>query len=75
MSTERRPLGTGPSTTRSVSTTLSRARLLPAERIEQDQPLDQQGQRHGGERGGRRALGTGVESASPSPISTTSSGL
>ncbi|MFH8582524.1 hypothetical protein [Streptomyces zaomyceticus] len=63
MSTIRRSLGTGPSTTRGTSTTTTAARLLPVERVEPGQLLGNPEQREGIEQQGRRSLGVGIERA------------
>ncbi|MEU0002422.1 hypothetical protein ABZ069_36540 [Streptomyces microflavus] len=60
MSTMRRPLGTGPSTTRSTPTTTAAPRLLPVERVEQTPLLDNPGHGEVVERRGRRTLGPGI---------------
>ncbi|MFI1294155.1 hypothetical protein ACH4VM_38145 [Streptomyces sp. NPDC020792] len=60
MSTLRRALGTGPSTTRSTPTTDTALRLLPVERIEPAALLDDGERPDVAERKGRRALGHGV---------------
>ncbi|MFK0026602.1 hypothetical protein [Streptomyces sp. NPDC090798] len=60
MSTMRRPLGTGPSTTRST-TTEGAPRLLPVERVEVDRHLDNDDEDQAVvERKGRRVLGHGI---------------
>jgi hypothetical protein len=63
MSTMRRPLGTGPSTTRSTPSTDPAPRLLPAERVERDELVDVDGRREMAVRKGRRNLGPGVTAA------------
>lgn len=61
MSTARRQLGTGPSTTRSTPTTDTSPRLLPAERIEPDALLGEvEHQDVAADRKGRRNLGPGI---------------
>ncbi|QEU83456.1 hypothetical protein OH738_39915 [Streptomyces hirsutus] len=60
MSTLRRPLGTGPSTTRSTPTTDTALRLLPVERIEPAALLDDGERPDVAERNGRRTLGHGI---------------
>ncbi|MEU0023542.1 hypothetical protein ABZ173_38595 [Streptomyces rochei] len=61
MSTTRRQLGTGPSTTRSTPTTNFSPRLLPIERVEPAALLDDDEHQDVAERKGRRTLGRGVE--------------
>ncbi|MFD6273947.1 MULTISPECIES: hypothetical protein [Actinomycetes] len=62
MSTMRRPLGTGPSTTKSTPTDAPAPRLLPVERADVVERLDvDEHQDDDGGRDGRRPLGTGVE--------------
>ncbi|MDX2973812.1 hypothetical protein PWY87_35825 [Kribbella solani] len=60
MSTARRRLGTGPSTTRSTPTTDTAPRLLPAERVEPDALLGEVERQDLVDRKGRRTLGPGV---------------
>jgi len=60
MSTPRRRLGTGPSTTRSTPTTDTSPRLLPAERVEPDALLGEVEHRDVVHRKGRRNLGPGT---------------
>ncbi|MFF0674281.1 hypothetical protein ACFYVE_39465 [Streptomyces tendae] len=60
MSTIRRPLGTGPSTTRSTPSTDPALRLLPAERIEPGALLGVVGHQDVTVRKGRRILGPGI---------------
>ncbi|MFF4756364.1 hypothetical protein ACWD5R_39530 [Streptomyces sp. NPDC002514] len=59
MSTTRRRLGTGPTTSRTTPTTELSLRLLPAERAEPDALLDEAERRGLGGRKGRRTLGPG----------------
>ncbi|WP_189554828.1 hypothetical protein [Streptomyces lavendofoliae] len=61
MSTTRRRLGTGPSTTRSTEPTDFSPRLLPVERVEPAALLDDGEHQDVAERKGRRTLGRGVE--------------
>ncbi|WP_329405007.1 hypothetical protein [Streptomyces melanogenes] len=61
MSTTRRQLGTGPSTTRSTPTTNSSPRLLPIERVEPAVLLEDGEHQDVAERRGRRTLGRGIE--------------
>ncbi|MFD0256387.1 hypothetical protein ACFVGX_36400 [Streptomyces sp. NPDC127113] len=63
MSTARRPLGTGPSTTRSTTTTGAAPRLLPVERVEADALLGDVEHQDVPVPNGRRILGPGVDSA------------
>jgi hypothetical protein len=65
MSTARRPLGTGPSTTRSTTTTDPSPRLLPAERVEPGALLGEVEHQDVAARKGRRNLGPGVVPATP----------
>jgi hypothetical protein len=60
MSTARRRLGTGPSTTRSTTTPDPSPRLLPAERVEPDALLGEVEHQDVAVRKGRRDLGPGV---------------
>jgi hypothetical protein len=60
MSTARRRLGTGPSTTRSTPTTEASPRLLPAERVEPDALLGEVEHQDVVARKGRRTLGPGT---------------
>jgi hypothetical protein len=61
MSTMRRRLGTGPTTTRSTPTTEAAPRLLAAERVEPGSLLGEvQYQDATADRKGRRTLGPGV---------------
>jgi hypothetical protein len=61
MSTARRQLGTGPSTTRSTPTTDTAPRLLPVERVEPGALLGEvEHQDVTADRKGRRNLGPGV---------------
>ncbi|MFH8760267.1 hypothetical protein [Streptomyces atroolivaceus] len=61
MSTTRRRLGTGPSTTRNTPPADSAPRLLPAERLGLEQRLDDdEHQAVAAEPKGRRALGPGI---------------
>jgi hypothetical protein len=60
MSTARRRLGTGPSTTRSTTLTDTSPRLLPVERAEPDAVLEEVERSDAADRKGRRPLGTGV---------------
>ncbi|MFF7954163.1 hypothetical protein [Streptomyces griseorubiginosus] len=62
MSTTRRQLGTGPSTTRSTPTTDVSPRLLPVERVEPAALLDDGEHQDVAERKGRRTLGHGTAS-------------
>src|SRR5690606_32799097 len=65
MSTMRRPLGTGPSTTRSTPSTDPGPRLLPVERAEPDGLLgDVEHQDDLAVRKGRRILGPGITTTS-----------
>ncbi|KOG25965.1 hypothetical protein ADK35_08040 [Streptomyces viridochromogenes] len=62
MSTARRQLGTGPSTTRSTPTTDPGPRLLPAERVEPGALLgDVEHQDVTADQKGRRNLGPGID--------------
>jgi hypothetical protein len=61
VSTTRRQLGTGPSTTRSTPTTDVSPRLLPIERVEPSALLDDGEHQDVAEQKGRRALGRGIE--------------
>lgn len=63
MSTARRRLGTGPSTTRSTPTTDTAPRLLAAERIEPGALLGEVEHQDVAARKGRRNLGPGNPSA------------
>ncbi|MEU5499910.1 hypothetical protein [Streptomyces griseofuscus] len=61
MSNARRPLGTGPSTTRSTTTDPAAPRLLPVERVsddEQQEHDDPRARSAGGPVPGRRPLGS-----------------
>ena len=60
MSTMRRPLGTGPSTTRSTTSTDTAPRLLPVERAEPDALLGEVEHQGVAARKGRRNLGPGI---------------
>lgn len=60
MSTMRRPLGTGPSTTRSTPSTDPSPRLLPVERAEPDALLGDVEHQDVTGRKGRRNLGPGT---------------
>lgn len=60
MSTMRRPLGTGPSATRSTPSTDTGPRLLPAERAEPDGLLGEVEHQDVTARKGRRNLGPGI---------------
>jgi hypothetical protein len=60
MSTARRQLGTGPSTTRSTPTTDTAPRLLPVERAEPGALLGEVEHQDVAARKGRRNLGPGV---------------
>lgn len=61
MSTTRRPLGTGPTTSTRTSTTTSPPRLLPAERAEPDALLEDVADEHQAvPKLHRRSLGTGT---------------
>ena len=60
MSTARRRLGTGPSTTRSTPSTDTAPRLLAAERVEPGALLGEVEHRDVADRKGRRNLGPGV---------------
>jgi hypothetical protein len=60
MSTARRRLGTGPSTTRSTPTTDTSPRLLPAERVEPGALLGEVEHRDVAAPKGRRILGPGI---------------
>ena len=60
MSTPRRRLGTGPSTTRSTPSTETSPRLLPAERVEPDALLGEVEHQDVAARKGRRNLGPGI---------------
>lgn len=60
MSTMRRRLGTGPTTTRSTPTTDPAPRLLAAERLEQGALLGEVDHQDVAARKGRRNLGPGV---------------
>jgi hypothetical protein len=66
----RRPLGTGPSTTRSTSTTAAGPRLLPVERGELNRLLDDPGHGDVAERRGRRTLGAGTERTPGDPTAS-----
>ncbi|MFD8822084.1 hypothetical protein ACFV1C_06970 [Streptomyces sp. NPDC059605] len=61
MTTTRRQLGTGPSTTRSTPTTNSSPRLLPVERVQPAALLEDNEHQDVAERRGRRTLGRGIE--------------
>jgi hypothetical protein len=63
MSTARRRLGTGPSTTRSTPTTDTAPRLLAAERVEPGALLGEVEHRDVADRKGRRILGPGIAPA------------
>lgn len=64
MSTMRRPLGTGPTTTTRSTATSSAPRLLPAERVEHEQLLaDVDEDQDVAVRKGRRILGQGAATA------------
>lgn len=63
MSTPRRSLGTGPSTTRSTPTTDTNPRLLPVERTEPGALLGEGERVQLADPKGRRALGTGAAGA------------
>ncbi|WP_190133439.1 hypothetical protein [Streptomyces mashuensis] len=60
MSTARRRLGTGPSTTRTTSPAGPAPRLLPAERVEPGPLLDDAEHQAVVEHKGRRTLGPGI---------------
>ncbi|WP_406145678.1 hypothetical protein [Streptomyces anulatus] len=60
MSTTRRRLGTGPSTTQNTSSADSALRLLPAERLGPEQRLDDDEHQAPPDPKGRRALGPGT---------------
>ncbi|MDX3516114.1 hypothetical protein PV755_45715 [Streptomyces caniscabiei] len=60
MSTMRRPLGTGPATTRNTEPTDVSPRLLPVERVEPAALLDDGEHQDVAERKGRRTLGPGT---------------
>lgn len=60
MSTERRRLGTGPSTTRSTTLTDTSPRLLPVERAEPGAVFKEVEPSDAADRNGRRTLGSGV---------------
>ncbi|MGI5054886.1 hypothetical protein ACM9HC_32955 [Streptomyces sp. JAC18] len=60
MSTTRRRLGTGPSTTRNTPPADSAPRLLPAERLRPEQRLDDDEHQAPPDPKGRRALGPGT---------------
>jgi hypothetical protein len=60
VSTLGRPLGTGPSTTRSTPATDTAPRLLPVGRIEPAALLDEGERPDVAERNGRRTLGHGI---------------
>lgn len=64
MSSARRQLGTGPSTTRSTRATDTAPRLLPVERAEPDAPLGEVERQDVAARKGRRNLGPGITVAS-----------
>lgn len=64
MSTMRRRLGTGPSTTKSTPTTDTTPRLLPIERAEPDTPLEKIERPDVDARKDRRNLGPGITAAS-----------
>ncbi|MFE2972241.1 hypothetical protein ACFXKC_53585 [Streptomyces sp. NPDC059340] len=68
MSTTRRRLGTGPSTTTSTPTTDTSPRLLAAERFEPDALEEEAEHQDLTGRKGRRNLGTGI-AATPRPPS------
>ncbi|MFD5806890.1 hypothetical protein ACFWA4_41745 [Streptomyces sp. NPDC060011] len=61
MSTTRRPLGTGPSTTARSTTTSTAPRLLPVEHVDREQLLedDAEHQEVAAARPDRRTLGSG----------------
>ncbi|MFF5379447.1 hypothetical protein [[Kitasatospora] papulosa] len=61
MSTTRRRLGTGPSTTESTASADPAPRLLPAERVEPKPLLDDNERQAVARPKGRRALGQGHE--------------
>ncbi|MFC9179096.1 hypothetical protein, partial [Streptomyces sp. NPDC057107] len=63
--TARRRLGTGPSTTRSTTTTDAAPRLLPVERVVPDALLGDVEHQDVHARKGRRTLGPGID-ATPS---------
>ncbi|MGW1902953.1 hypothetical protein ACWCQB_37555 [Streptomyces hirsutus] len=63
MSTARRRLGTGPSTTRSTPTTDAAPRLLPAERVDPGALLGEVEHQDVADRKGRRNLGPGIAAA------------
>jgi hypothetical protein len=63
MSTARRRLGTGPSTTRSTTTTDAAPRLLPVERVEPDALLGDVEHQDVAVQKSRRTLGLGGVSA------------
>ena len=63
MSTRRR-LGTGPSTTRSMPTTETAPRLMPAERVEPDALLEEAERLQMPDPNGRRTLGPGSSGGS-----------
>lgn len=60
MSTTRRRLGTGPSTTKSTSSADSAPRLLPAERLRPEQRLDDYEHQAAPDPKDRRTLGPGI---------------
>ncbi len=60
MSTARRPLGTGPSTSTSTLAAGPAPRLLPAERVEPGQLLDDNERQAVADPKGRRTLGPGI---------------
>ncbi|MBK3540223.1 hypothetical protein JHN61_29275 [Streptomyces sp. MBT67] len=60
MSTARRRLGTGPSTTRTTPPDGPGPRLLPAERVEAGQLLDDVEHQAVADQKGRRVLGPGI---------------
>ncbi|MEU1875646.1 hypothetical protein [Streptomyces sp. NPDC019793] len=60
MNTARRRLGTGPSTTRSMTTTDTAPRLLPVERAEPGALLGEVEHQDMAARKGRRNLGPGI---------------
>jgi hypothetical protein len=60
MSTMRRRLGSGPSTTRSTTTTDTGPRLLPAERVEPTALLGEVEHQDVTDQKGRRILGSGT---------------
>jgi hypothetical protein len=68
MSTMRRPLGTGPTTTRSTPTDAPAPRLLPAERVEAGALLGDVEHQDVAVRKGRRILGSGF-STNPEGVS------